>query len=362
MILVCGIPSEPPLALLVRELDAVGAPFAVFNQRRFATCAFELEVADGEAIGVFDVGGAPIALADVTAVYVRLMDDEHIPELHADPPESPRRRACRDLHARLLEWLEVTPALVVTRAGPNGTNGSKTYQAAAAAAHGFAVPETLVTNDPDEVLDFRDRVGRVVYKSISGIRSIVSELRDEDLLRLDSIRWCPVQFQQAVDGVDVRVHVVGERVFATAVGSRAVDYRYGDAELTAVDLDDDLVEELAPIPGEVADLLDRAELTGALEAAWRAVRRLNRYVEEQAPWQLAKAGEDEALGRVLATLVEGLRTVAVLLHPWIPASADRILEALGAPGVEYATAQPTGGTARTVTRIPPLFPKPEAAE
>jgi methionyl-tRNA synthetase len=92
------------------------------------------------------------------------------------------------------------------------------------------------------------------------------------------------------------------------------------------------------------------------------VRRLNRYVEEQAPWQLAKSGEDEALARVLATLVEGLRTIAVLLHPWIPASAEKILEALGAPELDYASAEPAGGTARTVTRLPPLFPKPEGAE
>jgi methionyl-tRNA synthetase len=137
--------------------------------------------------------------------------------------------------------------------------------------------------------------------------------------------------------------------------------RYLDGSVPAVELDGKLVGELAPIPGEVAELLDRADLTGALEATWRAVRRLNRYVEEQAPWQLAKAGEHEALARVLATLVEGLRTIAVLLHPWIPASAEKILDALGAPGLEYASAQPTPGSARTVTRLAPLFPKPEGA-
>jgi methionyl-tRNA synthetase len=50
------------------------------------------------------------------------------------------------------------------------------------------------------------------------------------------------------------------------------------------------------------------------------VRRLNRYVEEQAPWQLAKDPERAAdLDRVLRTLAEGLRVVTVLLSPWIPA-------------------------------------------
>ena len=48
---------------------------------------------------------------------------------------------------------------------------------------------------------------------------------------------------------------------------------------------------------EVAELLDRAELSQALEAIWLRVRRLNRYVEERAPWQLAKREEDGAAGR-----------------------------------------------------------------
>ena len=51
-------------------------------------------------------------------------------------------------------------------------------------------------------------------------------------------------------------------------------------------------------------MIDRAELTGALEVIWQRVRRLNRYVEERAPWQLAKDdARAEELDRVLATLV-----------------------------------------------------------
>ena len=60
--------------------------------------------------------------------------------------------------------------------------------------------------------------------------------------------------------------------------------------------------------------MDRAEPTQALEHIWQRVRRLNRYVEEQAPWQLARdQANAEQLDRVLASLVEGLRTVNVML-------------------------------------------------
>jgi hypothetical protein len=236
MILVCGIPSEPPLALLLRELSGLGSRVAVFNQRRFDTVSLEFEISDGAIDGSIQIEGETHPLEGVQAVYARLMDDSDLPELRHEPPDSARRKHCSQLHARLLEWLEITPSLVLTRAGPNASNGSKTYQAAIAAAHGFVVPETLVTNDPSAVLAFCERVGRVVYKSVSGIRSVVTEVHEHDLQRLDSIRWCPVQFQEAVDGLDVRVHVVGEAVFATAVASNDVDYRYAEAQLCAYEL------------------------------------------------------------------------------------------------------------------------------
>ena len=72
------------------------------------------------------------------------------------------------------------------------------------------------------------------------------------------------------------------------------------------------------------------EITGALETAWEFVRRLNRYVEEEAPWKLAK---DEAraahLDAVLYGLAAGLRLVALTLHPVIPDTATEILRRLG---------------------------------
>ena len=69
-----------------------------------------------------------------------------------------------------------------------------------------------------------------------------------------------------------------------------------------------MTAEFAELVPRVSELMDRAEVTQALEEIWRRVRRLNRYVEEHAPWALAKDESRAAeLDRVLATLVEGLR-------------------------------------------------------
>jgi len=137
--------------------------------------------------------------------------------------------------------------------------------------------------------------------------------------------------------------------------------RYRGGVTPDVPVDPALAGEFGPLAGEVSELLDRAEITQALEAIWQRVRRLNRYVEERAPWQLAKddarAGE---LDTTLRTLAEGLRVITVLLHPYLPQTAETLLAALGRPELSLdAAALGAAPGGQTVERIPPLFPKPE---
>jgi glutathione synthase/RimK-type ligase-like ATP-grasp enzyme len=106
----------------------------------------------------------------------------------------------------------------------------------------------LITNDPEAVLAFQREHGALIYKSMSGVRSIVAALNDNDIARLDHIRWCPVQFQALVPGTDVRVHVVGDEAFATEIVSDTLDYRYarrtgGSAELCVMRLTAELEEK-----------------------------------------------------------------------------------------------------------------------
>ena len=106
------------------------------------------------------------------------------------------------------------------------SNGSKPFQARTIETHGFATPDTLVTTDPDAVREFWLQHGTVIYKSISGVRSIVNRLSAENAARLAYLHWCPTQFQQYVPGHDYRVHVAGEETFAVEIVSECDDYRY----------------------------------------------------------------------------------------------------------------------------------------
>ena len=105
----------------------------------------------------------------------------------------------------------------------------------------------LITNDPDPMSAFHQQHRRVIYKSISGVRSIIHTLEAEDFERIDCIRSCPTQFQVFVEGANVLVHTVGSTLFATAIYTQATDSRYAqrqgsDAELHAIELPDALAD------------------------------------------------------------------------------------------------------------------------
>ncbi len=138
--------------------------------------------------------------------------------------------------------------------------------------------------------------------------------------------------------------------------------RYRDGEVAPLVLDPVLAADFEGLPEKVAAHIDRAEMTVALEEIWQRVRRLNRYVEERAPFRLAKQDDAaEELTTVLGNLAEGLRAVTVLLWPYLPASTERLLESLGAPDTALAGAAMGSGRIERVSAIGSLFPK-DAAE
>lgn len=114
---------------------------------------------------------------------------------------------------------------------------------------------------------------------------------------------------------------------------------------------------------EVGADLDRFEITTAVDRVWEFVRRLNQYVTEQKPWELAK---DDArrgeLESVLHDLADGLRVVAIALAAYLPDTAGRILAALGQPeDLSWARVSYGGLEAASGIRgAEPLFPRIDA--
>ncbi len=139
--------------------------------------------------------------------------------------------------------------------------------------------------------------------------------------------------------------------------------RYRDGVVPDTPADEVLSADLAGVDARVREKLDVVDITGALEEIWTAVRRLNRYVQDEQPWKLAKdESAADRLDGVLYALAEGLRFVSVLLHPYMPESTGKLLEALGQPDVSYSSAAfgSAPGGAR-LGELAPMFPRIEPA-
>jgi hypothetical protein len=226
MILLAGLPDEAPIAAVAEALRRRGTPFLMLDQRQAALVMLDLAGQGGVLSGrLLLPDGSVVRVEDLRAVYARQHDATQLPEVRALGAAG--IAAARRLDGALLLLQDLAPCLVVNRPAAQALNRVKPHQARLIRAMGFAVPETLVTNDAAAVREFLARHRRVVFKSASSIRSIVRELDDAALARLAMLAHCPVQFQALVEGFDVRVHVVGPQAFATRADSDVVDYRYG---------------------------------------------------------------------------------------------------------------------------------------
>ena len=229
MILLCGIPSEPPLALVIGAAERLGIAHVVFNQRHAQFCDVMLDLRDGTASGVLRAWECDWPMKQFTGVYTRLTETASLPENKPRGPLQPDPALVAKshfIHDTLNAWLELADCRVVNKNSAVSSNASKPYQAQFIRECGFQIPPTLVTNEPDKVREFARLHGRLIYKSISSVRSIVREFLPQSQNDLEKIRCLPAQFQARIRGADVRVHVVGDAIFATEIESDAVDYRY----------------------------------------------------------------------------------------------------------------------------------------
>jgi len=255
-ILIWGLAADPPLGSVRAALSRIGAPVVFLDQQDVLGCKIEL-VVDCAVRGTLKILRKAIDLAAIGAVYVRPYDVRQIQALEGKGSGHPEFDHALSFEGALSCWLEMTPGLVVNRPSAMSSNNSKPYQMELIRAAGFDVPHTVVTTDASAVLAFWEKHGAVIYKSVSGFRSIVTRLGPEHRERLPDVSHCPTQFQEYIAGTDIRIHVVGEEVFGCEILSDADDYRYPSLPDAGVQV------RSYPVP---ADLTERCRrLAAALE-------------------------------------------------------------------------------------------------
>jgi methionyl-tRNA synthetase len=206
-------------------------------------------------------------------------------------------------------------------------------------------------------------------KMSKSLGNVIDPLELIDVYGADAVRFYAARVTNFGQDGNVSVDDVRERYereLANDLGNlvsrtTAMIARYRDGVLEQTDADPPW--DLDGLREKLVSALDRFEITNALDEIWLFVRRLNQYVEESAPWQLAKDETRSAeLTAVLYNLADGLTAIAVALAPYLPDSAPRILAALGQPAEDLSLERIRSRTAVPAEGIEPatpLFPRVE---
>mgnify|MGYP002601898251 FL=1 len=103
------------------------------------------------------------------------------------------------------------------------------------------------------------------------------------------------------------------------------------AERESSDADDDLKQMASTLRDRYEAEMERFQFQNALEQIFKTIQRANKYIDENAPWTLAKDPTNRGrLAAVMYNLLETVRICAVLLTPFIPDSAEKIFDQIGA--------------------------------
>ena len=146
-------------------------------------------------------------------------------------------------------------------------------------------------------------------------------------------------------------------------GGKVPEYK---GEVT--EFDKDLINTVNAKIAEYEENMDTYHMSNALESIWAIISRANKYVDETAPWVLAKNEEIDKLEAVMSNLVETLRIIAILINPALKETSNKIFTQLGINDEkykEYETIKVFGTVTKDLTVIEkgePIFVRLDQAE
>lgn len=129
------------------------------------------------------------------------------------------------------------------------------------------------------------------------------------------------------------------------------------------EVDNDLMAKAVEMPLLVAKYMDEYRMADTMDAIMSLARRANKYIDETAPWVLAKDESKKArLGTVLYNLLETIRFLGVVLAPFIPETSQKILDEIGAEKRDLDSLESFGGleAGKYVGEPVPLFARIDA--
>ena len=240
LVLVCGVMEEPPVAMLLNSLERLGVRYIFIDQKDLVDhISLQWQVVDTCIEGLINIRGESIDIQEITAVFHRLLNLEDISSISRNKKRL--QQACA-IQRSIIDLFDILPVTMVNPRLPMMSNNSKPLQSLLIRKAGFSIPDTFITNEPEALYRFMENKNLLVYKSMSSVRSIVSIIDKNEIDRINRLQLLPTQFQERIEGSNVRVHVIGQLAVATHIETNAIDYRYpgrvsGFCRFNAMELD-----------------------------------------------------------------------------------------------------------------------------
>ena len=172
--------------------------------------------------------------------------------------------------------------------------------------------------------------------------NVVDPVAESKKYGVDAFRYCLLREVQFGNDGDYSTKSVVTRInsdLANDLGNLlnrtlGMYKKYFDGVITAGitrDTFDDEIENLwNETLNEVTEQMNIVQFSKSLEAIWKFISRLNKYIDETAPWTLAKDDDKkDRLAVVMNHLVNGLYKTAVMIYPYMPTAAQKIWDQLG---------------------------------
>lgn len=224
MILIISHPDDIHAKSVMRHLQDLGAPVRLLDLQAFPRLArIGLHYRPTAShLAYSDADGTEIDLDRVSAVWWRRPQPYGL-----EPGLASAAFALSECDEAMAGLWQAMPARWINPPVADAAASRKSWQLRLAGALGLNPPETLITNCPEQARAFVAQCGDVIYKPFAGSPRHWRETRRfgaAELRQIDQIRHAPVILQRRIAGEDIRVTVVGRRLFPAAIDSSSGTY------------------------------------------------------------------------------------------------------------------------------------------
>ena len=243
MILIIGSEQETHSKYVFEKINKQGIPVRYFDSRKYPE-NLQIGFSPNTNDGFFIIDNEKIFLKDIQGVYWRWFYG--VPMENTGDNFS-NRMVLRERTSALnsmfkcmseTNWLNCYDAIEMHKI--------KTYQLNLMAKNNIRIPKTIITNNSDELIDFYEKNNKkVIYKPVLG-GAMTKQLTDDDLNaeKLSTLKTSPVQLQEFVEGIDIRVFVMGKDIYPAEIKAKTIDFRADDKHtITPVELPDNVNED-----------------------------------------------------------------------------------------------------------------------